>query len=317
MAGPKSGRNGKEDAVSLHKDQQPVHEPVMVEEVLRGLQCRAGGFYVDGTVGEGGHAEAILRRTDQRGELWGLDRNPTVLEVAAARLAPFTSQFRLFHASYAELGDLLQTRQPPQASGVLLDLGLSLYLLKRSGRGFSFLEDEPLDMRFDPTVPGPTAAWLLSHASRPELERIFRDLGEEPRARLLARVLVERRRRQPIATARELAEAVKEIVGGKGRREGQHPATRVFQALRLAVNRELDELKAFLHEAPDWLESGGRLVIISYHSLEDRLVKEACLRWERAGSMRRLTKKPLTPGPGEVSRNPRARSAKLRVAEKV
>jgi len=283
---------------------------------LGGLNIRPERLYVDGTVGEGGHAEAILRRTSQRGELWGLDRNPMVLQVAAGRLAPFTSRFRLMHASFARLGELLAARTPPRTAGILLDLGLSLYLLRRSGRGFSFQEDEPLDMRLDPTAPGPTARQLLQDSSREELERIFREYGEEPQARRLARVLVEGRRRRPLATTAHLVQVVQETLGS-GRRGRHHPATRVFQALRLAVNRELEELEAFLEGAPTWLEPEGRLVIISYHSLEDRMVKQRFLSWERAGLMVRLGRKPLTPTPAEVARNPRARSAKLRVAEKI
>jgi 16S rRNA (cytosine1402-N4)-methyltransferase len=200
-----------------------------------------------------------------------------------------------------------------RVAGILLDLGLSQFLLERSGRGFSFLRDEPLDMRFDPDDPGPTAARLLNTSPETRLEKIFREYGEEPRARRLAKLVVRERRTRPFETALQLAELAQRALGRGGR---VHPATRVFQALRLAVNRELTELEMFLRDAPGWLEPGGRLVILSYHSLEDRLVKQHFLAGERAGVLKRLTKKPLTPTREEVRQNPRARSAKLRIAEK-
>jgi 16S rRNA (cytosine1402-N4)-methyltransferase len=284
-------------------------------EVLEGLDCRPGRLYIDGTVGEGGHAAAILDRTTPNGQLWGLDRDPEVLQTAARRLAPFTSRFRLFHRSYAQLGELLTTAQVPAVAGILLDLGLSLHQLQRSQRGFSFMGDEPLDMRFDPQGPGMTAAQLLNTASLPALEQIFRDFGEEPRSRRLARLVAQARQKQPFRTTGQLVEVVRQALG-PGAPRGRHPATRVFQALRIAVNRELDQLMEFLGQAHAWLEPGGRLVVISYHSLEDRLIKHQMQAWERAGVMRRLTKKPLTSSLEEVRRNPRARSAKLRVAER-
>lgn len=289
----------------------------MVKEVLVGLDCRAGRVYVDGTVGEGGHAAAILDRTAPDGLLWGLDQDPVVLKVAAARLAPYTSRFRLWHRSYAQLGESIKEAGVPAVAGILLDLGLSLQQLQRSGRGFSFQGDEPLDMRFNPEKPGETAADILNRATPAALEKIFREYGEEPQARRLARLVVEARRRHPFRSTQQLVKLVQQAQG-PGRRGGErHPATRVFQALRIAVNRELEELARFLGQAPAWLEPGGRLVVISYHSLEDRLVKQQMLAWDRASLMRRLTRKPLAPSPEEVQRNPRARSAKMRVAEKV
>lgn len=289
----------------------------MVTEVLVGLNCRPGCVYVDGTVGEGGHAAAILERTAPDGLLWGLDQDPVVLMAAAARLAPFTSRFRLFHCSYAQLGEVLEETGKPAVAGILLDLGLSLQQLQRSGRGFSFQGDEPLDMRFNPERPGATAADILNRSTPAELEKIFKEYGEEPRARRYARLVVEARRQHPFRFTQQLVRLVHQAQG-PGRRTGErHPATRVFQALRIAVNRELEQLALFLGQAPAWLELGGRLVVISYHSLEDRLVKQTLLAWERDGLMRRLTRKPLAPSPEEVQRNPRSRSAKLRVAEKV
>ncbi len=288
----------------------------MVMEVLVGLDCRPGRLYVDGTVGEGGHASAILDRTAPGGELWGLDQDLAALQMATVRLAHHASKFQPFHRSYTQLGELLEEAGVPGVAGILLDLGLSSHQLQRSGRGFSFQGDEPLDMRFNPEA-GQTAAHLLNTASGATLEKIFREYGEEPQARRLARWVVENRRRQPLNTTRQLVEFIQQAMGPGGRRGGKlHPATRVFQALRIAVNRELEQIDVFLGQAPAWLLPGGRLVIISYHSLEDRLVKQRLAAWEKAGVMRRVTRKPLTPSTAEINRNPRARSAKLRVAEK-
>jgi 16S rRNA (cytosine1402-N4)-methyltransferase len=289
----------------------------MVREVMAGLGLRPNRLYVDGTLGEGGHAVAILSRITGVGELWGFDRDPMVLQTAAVRLAPFTSHFRLFHSSYAQLGEVLEEAGRAAAAGILLDLGLSSFSLQSSGRGFSFQQDEPLDMRFDPEGDHPTAAQLLNTLPQAALEKILRDYGEEPRARSLARRICEARRQRPFRTTGQLVAVALAGRGPKAPRSRVHPATRVFQALRIAVNRELSELEKFLHEAPHWLEPAGRLVIISYHSLEDRLVKHQFLSWEKAGVMRRLTKKPLTPEVDEVRQNPRARSAKLRLAEKI
>ena len=289
----------------------------MVREVLAGLVVRPDRLYVDGTLGEGGHAVAILSRITGVGELWGFDRDPEVLQTAATRLAPFTSHFRLFHQSYGQVGRILEEAGREGAAGILLDLGLSSFSLQSSGRGFSFQRDEPLDMRFNPEGDDPTGAQLLNTLPQQELERIFREYGEEPRARVLARRVCEARRQRPWRTTGQLVAVVLQALGPRAARGRVHPATRVFQALRIAVNRELEELEKFLDGAPHWLEPGGRLVIISYHSLEDRPVKHRFLAWEKAGVMRRLTKKPLTPSADEVRQNPRARSAKLRLAEKI
>lgn len=290
----------------------------MVKEVLVGLNCRPGRLYVDGTVGEGGHATAILDCSSPDGRLWGLDRDPTVLQKTADRLAHRTSRFKLFHCSYSQLGDLLKEAGLTGVDGILLDLGLSSRQLQVSQRGFSFMGDEPLDMRFNPEDGEATAAQLLNRAPQATLEKIFWELGEEPRSRRLARQVVQARQRQPFRTTQQLIEVIKQAMGPGWRSRGRlHPATRVFQALRIAVNHELEEIAAFLEQAPGWLEGGGRLVVIAYHSLEDRLVKEKIAAWDRAGVMQRLTRKPLTPGSEEVARNPRARSAKLRVAEKI
>ncbi|MGP8049998.1 MAG: 16S rRNA (cytosine(1402)-N(4))-methyltransferase RsmH [Desulfobaccales bacterium] len=296
----------------------PVHQPVMVKEALVGLNCRSGRLYVDGTVGEGGHAAAILDCLGPDGELWGLDRDPEVLKTAAARLARHTSRLQLFHQSYCRLGDLLAAAHLEGVAGIILDLGLSSRQLQNSQRGFSFWGDEPLDMRFNPEdEESPTAAQLLNSAPEAELARIFYEYGQETRSRRLARAIVQVRRRQPFRTTQQLVEVIKQAMGPGWRRGRLHPATRVFQALRIAVNGEMEEIATFLEQAPGWLAAGGRLVVIAYHSLEDRLVKEKMAAWDRAGVMARLTRKPLTPTPEEVAGNPRARSAKMRVAEKI
>lgn len=270
---------------------------------------------MDGTIGLGGHAVAILEASAPDGRLLGLDRDPAALAASAARLAPFASRWVLRQACYSEISQVLAELDWGRPVGILLDLGLSSAQLASSGRGFSFMQDEPLDMRFDPHSPGPTAAELVNRASEAELIRIFRDYGEERYARRIARRLVQLRQRQPIMTSGQLAEAVRSAVPPRPAR--LHPATRVFQALRLAVNQELERLAAFLPRALEALLPGGRLVIISYHSLEDRVVKQFLMTAEQAGLMRRITKKPLLPQPEEVRRNPRARSAKLRIGEKL
>jgi 16S rRNA (cytosine1402-N4)-methyltransferase len=246
-----------------------------------------------------------------------LDQDLAVLQTATARLAHHTSRFRLYNFSYTQIGSILEAEGQPGVDGILLDLGLSSYQLQQSRRGFSFLGDEPLDMRFNPRE-GETAAHLLNTLPAEALERIFWEYGEEPRARQLARLVAQTRRRTPFRTTQQLVKVINQVLGPGRRARGRlHPATRVFQALRIAVNRELEQLDLFLNQAPAWLLPGGRLVIISYHSLEDRRVKQRLAAWEKAGVMRRLTRKPLTPAAAEVARNPRARSAKLRTAEKI
>ncbi len=288
----------------------------MVTEVLECLQCRPDGVYVDATVGLGGHAEAILRQSSPTGRLIGLDQDPDNLAKAQARLQPFGSRVLLFHGNFSQLSEVLAECQLRTVTGILADLGLSMEHLKVSGRGFSFWGDEPLDMRLDPTATGPTAAELLNTLPEGELGRLFWELGEERFARRLARRIVQERQAQPFRTTSHLAETVLRAVPGKPSSRRIHPATRVFQALRLAVNRELEHLAAFLPQAVAALAPGGRLVVIAYHSLEDRLVKQALVNGEQAGLLQRRPKKPLRPSAAEVTGNPRARSAKLRCAIK-
>ena len=288
------------------------------------LEPERGGFFVDATVGAGGHAESLLERgTEIR--LLGIDRDPDALALAGERLARFAERFELVPGDFADLDALLSGRPP--AAGILADLGVSSMQLDRGERGFSFRRDGPLDMRMGPG--GRTAADIVSTASVEELTRIFRDYGEERMAAKIARGIVAERTRGPIQTTRQLARIV---AGEKGSREKIDPATRVFQALRIEVNQELVALGRFLAAAVARLKPGGRLAVISYHSLEDRIVKDAfrrdsgvcscppklptCICGARA-ALRLLTRRPIRPGEAELRRNPRSRSARLRVAEKL
>ena len=285
------------------------HEPVLVQEVLEWLSVRPGGWYADGTVGLGGHSEAILRASSPDGFLFGFEWDEESLRQAEKRLSPFAGRFRLFRANFAEMPQIL-AREGVQVEGILLDLGLSSFLLEGSGRGFSFLREEPLDMRMD-TRLRVTARDLINRLSYPQLVELLRNYGEEPRAARIARAIVEARRKKRIETSLELAQIVERAV--RPRKRGEHPATLTFQALRIAVNRELENLQHFLSRAPEILKPGGRLAIISFHSLEDRMVKRAFREDPR---LRVLTRKPVRPSEDEVRRNPRARSARLRVAER-
>jgi 16S rRNA (cytosine1402-N4)-methyltransferase len=292
------------------------HAPVLVDEVVRWLTpVPPGTWIVDGTVGLGGHAAALLAHAaDSR--LLGLDRDAETLALAARRLAPFGARCVLRHADFRHLGAEARACGAAPAHAVLLDLGLSSYQLEQSGRGFSFQTDEGLDMRFDRRQPL-TAADLVMRTPEPELAHILHEYGEEPAARRIARRLVEARGRAPIRTTRQLADVVASAIPSHRRPRRIHPATRTFQALRIAVNDELGALDETLPAAASLLAPGGRLAVISFHSLEDRRVKQ----FFRAGGtdaapLTELTRKPLTPSAEECLRNPRARSAKLRVAER-
>jgi len=280
------------------------HEPVMVDEVVGLLGGRE--TVIDMTVGGGGHAEALLRSGVKR--VVGIDRDPEAIALASARLAPFGDRFVAVHARFSEVP------AGNRADGVLFDLGVSTMQLERAERGFSYRVSGPLDMRMGGAGEEGTesALDLVNSASEEELARIVFEYGEERRARKVAGAVARARARRPIETTEELARVVAGAVGR--RRGGPHPARRTFQALRIAVNRELEELAASLPRAVGLLTPGGRVVAISYHSLEDRLVKRFLAGEPR---LRPLTKKPLRPTPEEAARNPRARSAKLRAAELV
>ena len=292
---------------------QPAHASVLLDAVLDFLQPRPGvGFRaLDCTVGAGGHSFSLLERSSPDGYLIGLDADPGALELATHRLAPFKGRFGLLNRNFSELQNL--ELEPFDA--IVMDLGLSSMQLESSGRGFSLRADEPLDMRFDPTSEVETAADLLNSMSAAELEQILRAYGEEPRARRVARSIEYRRSQRPFTTTGDLVAAVTAALGpARGRRI--HPATRTFQALRIAVNDELGALETGLDASVHLLKPGGRLAIISFHSLEDRIVKWRFRARAEEGVLKVLTRKPLTPTEQEVKTNPRARSAKLRVVER-
>ncbi len=268
---------------------------------------------MDGTVGLGGHAQAILEHSAPDGFLVGFEWNEASYTLALESLKHYAPRFTLVRENFARLSEVLKELKKVPVDGILLDLGLSSFLLEGSGRGFSFLADEPLDMRMDTRLPR-TAKDLVNQLSRLQLEELIRAYGEERFASRIAKAICEARRKKPIRTTRELAEIIMQAVPAKYRHGRLHPATRTFQALRLAVNRELENLKKFLETAPEVLKPGGRLVIISFHSLEDRLVKQA---FRNDSRLLVLTKKPVTPSAEEIARNPRARSAKLRAAQRV
>ncbi|MGH9411053.1 MAG: 16S rRNA (cytosine(1402)-N(4))-methyltransferase RsmH, partial [Vicinamibacterales bacterium] len=271
-----------------------MHEPVMVPEVIGLLAPAHGGLFVDCTVGLGGHSRALLEAGAER--VLGLDRDPAALATAAEALAPFAHRVELVHADYRELDRVLDERGIARVAGALADLGVSSMQLDSEGRGFSFRRDEPLDMRMDPTA-GPTAADLLRDVDERELADVIFRFGEERFSRRVARAIVTMRREEPIATTGRLAAIVRRAVPHGGRQRID-PATRTFQALRIWVNGELDGLDRFLERAVRRLRAGARLAVITFHSLEDRIVKHTFRALERADEalVRVLTKKPITPG---------------------
>jgi len=297
------------------------HVPVLLKEAIDFLNVRRGGTYIDATVGLGGHSYEIAKRLGAPGHLIGLDKDPAALERAAVRLRPAGSgeadwpSIELRHASFASLAEARGLK----ADGILADIGVSSLQLSDAARGFSFQADGPLDMRMDPQSER-TAEQVVNHLDERELADVIYEFGEERRSRRIARAIV---RSRPIRSTAHLAQilsaAARPMNSGTDKYERRiHPATRTFQALRIFVNRELDDLKALLEAAPRILKPGGRVVVISFHSLEDRIVKDAF----REGSIkdkyfRVLTKKPVTASLEEQDRNPRARSAKMRAAERV
>jgi len=291
-----------------------THVPVMTAEILQFLRPEHGGLFVDCTVGLGGHAGALLEAGATR--LIGLDRDLDALARAGETLAPWRDRVELVHADYRAIADVLDQRQIAVVDGTLADLGVSSMQFDAPGRGFSFQRDEPLDMRMDRSQ-GETAADFIARATEVELaDTIFR-YGEERFSRRIARALVETRRETPVTGTAQLAAIVRHSIPRRGYTRID-PATRTFQALRIWVNRELDGLDRFLEAAVSRLRAGARFAIISFHSLEDRIVKHTLRALERREALIRvLTKKPLIPDENEVQRNPRARSAKLRVAERM
>ncbi len=290
-----------------------VHEPVLTAEALALLAPERGGLFVDCTVGLGGHTQALLEAGASK--VVGLDRDGEALRLAGERLTAFGDRVELVHADYRDLPRVLDERGVAGVAGALADLGVSSMQLDAEGRGFSFRRDEPLDMRMDQSQ-GPTAADLLGQAGEEELANVIFEHGEERYSRRIARAIVAARRTTEIATTGQLAQLVRRAVPHRGYQRID-PATRTFQALRIWVNRELEQLDEFLANACSRLLVGARLVVITFHSLEDRIVKHAfrALAQGRA-ALQVLTKRPIVPGDAEIERNPRARSAKLRAIER-
>jgi 16S rRNA (cytosine1402-N4)-methyltransferase len=307
------------------------HRPVLLQETIEVLRPDGGGLFIDGTLGMGGHSEAILEASDAARVL-GFDRDREALQFAAQRLARFGERFQSVHADFRELARVAAELGVESARGILVDLGVSSLQFDDAERGFSFRQDAPLDMRMNGGSDEETAADLLAHLSEEEIARIIFEYGEERRSRRIARWIVERRERgEPIKRTRELAELVARAVGWR-KSEHTHPATRTFQALRIAVNRELEGLSEFVEEAIQLLEPDGRFVVISFHSLEDRIMKQTLRRLSGhcecppripvcvCGARRAveiLTRRPVVPSEIEIEENPRARSAKLRACRKL
>ncbi len=317
-------QNGKSPSVQ--------HIPVLFDQVLEFLRPRPGGRYLDGTVGLGGHARAILEAAG-KAEVLGLDCDAAALEIAANTLSPYAGRVTLAKGRFSAFEGILDEAGWDLVDGALLDLGVSSLQLDTANRGFSFLADGPLDMRMDPSGGAAPAAALVNKASYHRLKEIILRYGEDPMAGRIARALVESREKNPVLNTLDLAARVSAAYPAKMRAKARnHPATRTFQALRMAVNRELEELEEFLRRIVGRMKPGARLVVISFHSLEDRLVKWAfrteakgclCPRGQavcvcgHVATLKILTKKPVTPSQDECAANPRARSAKLRAAERI
>jgi 16S rRNA (cytosine1402-N4)-methyltransferase len=307
------------------------HIPIMVEEVIRYLNCSPDKIYVDGTLGGGGHARAILQAIGPSGFLVGIDQDPDAITWVRRSLREFKSNFHIYHGNFTSLHEVLRQLHQEGVDGIFLDLGLSLNQIERSGRGFSFMRDEPLDMRMNPEG-NQTAANIVNSLSEKQLADIIYRFGEERWARRIAKKIVQSRKEKKIVSSLRLAELVTRAIPAKYRSGRIHPATRTFQALRIAVNHELENLEKVLDHAIDVLNPQGRLCILSFHSLEDRIVKQrfkdlaqgcqcppdfpVCI-CDHSPQVRILTKKPVSASAAEVQANPMARSAKLRAVEKL
>ena len=307
------------------------HRPVLVREVLEYLVTNPNGIYVDGTVGSGGHSEPLGKKIASKGRLICLDVDPEAIRISRERMSPLGERVTIIKANYKELDEVLQGLGLEKVNGIFLDLGMSAYQIEESGRGFSFYRNEPLDMRMD--LDGEvTAHQLVNNLSKRDLEKIMRDYGEEKRASLIARTIERSRMKQPIDSSLQLANLIQSVIPPSHHPRARHPATKTFQALRIAVNTELENLKALLDKVPPLIVKGGRLVVLSYHSLEDRMVKQTLVKWEKGcicppdlprcacGKIplfKRLNRKGVKPRQSEMSDNPRARSATLRAGERI
>ncbi len=308
-----------------------VHITVLLQQAVDLLAVRPGGTYVDCTLGGGGHSSEILRRLQGRGRLIAFDQDPAAIAAATKRLKEIATNFTIINSNFSRVGEVLEAECPEGVQGILFDLGVSSPQLDEAERGFSYMQDAPLDMRMDPANPL-TAMDLVNEMPEQELSKIIWEYGEERWAKRIAKFIVTRRQVKRIETTAELVDVIKAAIPAGARREGPHPAKRTFQALRITVNNELGAFAAALDAAIDRLASGGRLAAITFHSLEDRIAKEKFLTWGgrctcpqelpvcvcgAAARVRNLTRKPLVPQQQELELNPRARSAKLRAVERL
>ena len=306
-----------------------AHVSVLVRQVIACLKPGPGKRYLDGTLGGGGHSEQLLIESSPDGQVFGLDRDADALAAAQERLSRFEGRFIARQASFAIAKEILAENGWDHVDGVILDLGISSHQIDAPERGFSFRTDTRLDMRMD-RRQSLDAREIVNSSTLEQLEGMFRDYGEEPQARRIARAIVAERKNRSVETTEQLVQIISRIKGG--RRRDHHPATQVFQALRIAVNQELQQLERFLESGYEMLRPGGRMAIISFHSLEDRIVKRAFRKWHRAclcpprvlrcrcgwsQKVKLLTKKPIVPPASEVQSNPRARSAKMRAVERI
>lgn len=306
------------------------HVPVLFEEVIEVLNIRKNGIYIDGTVGGGGHSSGICEKLSENGTLIAVDRDRAALEAAEKNLDKYKCSKKFIHANYSDINTIDEACES-KVQGILLDLGVSSFQLDNAFRGFSYMNDAPMDMRMD-QEDSLTAYEVVNTYSEPELTRIIREYGEEQWASRISGFIVSRRKEEPISTTGSLVEIIKAAIPAGARRTGPHPAKRTFQAIRIEVNSELEHLEKAVRELPDLLDTGGRIAIITFHSLEDRIVKKVfeerlnpctcpkefplCV-CGRVADVKKITKKPITPSKKELENNPRARSAKLRVLEKI
>lgn len=293
-----------------------AHTTVLLQESIANLNCQPDKVYVDCTLGGGGHSEAILQAAGPSARLIAIDQDKDALLAASKRLELFREQIIFVHSNFSRLDEVLKDLKIDKVAGMMFDLGVSSYQLDNPERGFSYMQDAPLDMRMD-VESALTASDLLHQMSEQELAKIIWEYGEERWSKRIAGFIVEARKNKRLETTGDLVEVIKAAVPAGARRSGPHPAKRTFQALRIAVNNELGIIKDSLLKGIDFLEPGGRICVISFHSLEDRLVKHTFREQKQEKTVQVLTKKPILPSDEEVNANPRARSAKLRVAEKM
>jgi len=303
--------------MELDVDQKPeIHIPVMLSEIIEYLNLKSGGTYVDGTLGMAGHSQAILNQIGAKGRLVGIDCDAQSLAMAKERLKPFANQCYLVNSNFSKIDTVLEDLKIAKVDGILLDLGISSFQIENPERGFSFRQEEPLDMRLDQNI-SMSAYDLVNSLSEKEISKILRDYGQERWHNRIAKYIITQRAKNAIETTDDLSRIVLKAIGQGQKWQKIHPATRTFQAFRIAVNRELDVLKEALEKCVEVLDVGGRVAVISFHSLEDAIVKHYFRLCAKEEKIKIITTKPLRPTDEESERNPRSRSARLRVAERI